>query len=213
MTGNMPSRTWTQPAPPSPAILQHRRMHHTWIGALVAVAMFLFAGPILAYEEVFEWLGYPFLLAGVLGRMVASMYIGGRKSATVIATGPYSVVRNPLYVCSLSGVIGVGLVTGMLTLLALFIATFLLYYRDVVRREERHLEQTFGDEYRAYKRRVPRWLPKPWLWQSPETIEVRPRHVWVTLRDVAWFLAFLPAVELWAYLRAIGLIPVLYRLY
>ena len=30
--------------------------------------------------------------------------------------------------------------------------------------EERKLVREFGDAYRAYQQRVPRLLPRPWLW-------------------------------------------------
>ena len=44
--------------------------------------------------------------------------------------------------------------------LLLLPAVILLVRRLVIAGEERYLEQRFGDEYRRYKERVPRWLPR-----------------------------------------------------
>ncbi|MHA2314349.1 MAG: methyltransferase family protein [Candidatus Hermodarchaeia archaeon] len=41
-----------------------------------------------------------------------------------------------------------------------------------IKREEPDLERRFGDEYRQYKRNVPRWIPRrsPWTSKSPINI-------------------------------------------
>lgn len=71
--------------------------------------------------------------------------------------GPYQWLRNPMYV-------GLGLITGGLGLalasdwtLALLVPAAILMHRGVVLREERYLEDKFGDAYRDYKDRVPRY--------------------------------------------------------
>jgi len=202
----------TSPPPASTAALQKSRMRHTWAFALPMGVLVLFiepAGP----EEVLEWTGMLLLIAAVLGRMVCSLYVGGRKNRALVADGPYSVVRNPLYLASFVGVLGIGLGTGMFTVAAMLVVLFALYYRHVVAREEGFLESAFGEDYRDYRRRVPRWLPDLRLWRSPAAIEVEPRYVLITLRDSAWFLVYVPAMELVEYLRDAGLVPALFRLY
>lgn len=80
------------------------------------------------------------------------------KPATRLATtGAYRYVRNPMYVglMLLVGGLGVGFASDW-TLVLLIGMAFVL--RDgVVLREERYLEQKFGDDYRRYKASVPRW--------------------------------------------------------
>jgi len=42
--------------------------------------------------------------------------------------------------------------------LAASIPALLVVHYAIIPREERFLEQRFGDAYRAYRHRVPRWL-------------------------------------------------------
>jgi|SRR5690606_5803833 len=53
-----------------------------------------------------EWAGLALLILAVLGRCACMLYLGGRKGADLVAEGPYSVSRNPLYVFSILAVCG-----------------------------------------------------------------------------------------------------------
>jgi hypothetical protein len=101
------------------------------------------------------------------------------------------------------------LVSASLTLTMLLVGLFILYYPQVVRREETALQARFGDDYRRYLARVPRWIPDFSLWRSPAAIEVRLRFVWRTLWDSAVFFLAFPVFELLDYLHEGGLLPVL----
>jgi protein-S-isoprenylcysteine O-methyltransferase Ste14 len=77
---------------------------------------------------------------------------------TLITSGPYRFSRNPLY---LGGNVfiffGASLVVGSPS--ALLITAVHIPLVDLfIRREEKQLEQTFGEEWRRYKDRVRRWL-------------------------------------------------------
>jgi protein-S-isoprenylcysteine O-methyltransferase Ste14 len=163
-------------------------------------------------HESIEAVGIGLIVLCILGRTWCSLYIGGRKNQLLIADGPYSVSRNPLYFFSIVGAVGVGAQVGSLA-----IATFCGFiawavFLRTAWREEAALGAAFGDDYRAYLARVPRFLPKPSLWVDRATVEVRPRVVLMTFVDALVFLAAFPVAEGIEYVHQTGLIPVLLTL-
>ena len=93
--------------------------------------------------------------------MYLTNFLGWRNAygeAKVLETaGMYRWSRNPIYVVTIVGMVGIGtvvaswIVTSMLIMWTLFylLAPFL---------EEPWLEREYGAEYLAYKKRVPRFL-------------------------------------------------------
>jgi len=78
---------------------------------------------------------------------------------TALATsGPFKLSRNPAYVGATSIYIGIALCTRSLQALTFLPIALAVLDREVVAREERYLESTFGKEYRSYAKRVPRWF-------------------------------------------------------
>lgn len=81
-----------------------------------------------------------------------------KPDSTLITGGPFRYSRNPLYiVLSLVQLTAaIWLNNGwILALLPVSIVVITIY---AIRREERYLEQLFGQPYRDYKSRVRRWL-------------------------------------------------------
>jgi hypothetical protein len=77
----------------------------------------------------------------------------------LIDTGPFAVVRNPLYVGNIALWVGFAL-TARLAWMAPLIALLLgAEYHAIVKWEEQLLLSRLGDAYREYTTRVPRWLP------------------------------------------------------
>ncbi|HLF58253.1 MAG TPA: isoprenylcysteine carboxylmethyltransferase family protein [Alphaproteobacteria bacterium] len=199
---------------PRPQLLKARR-RHTWIAALPLVFFLLVTDSswraLSALNELYQWLGYFALLLCVLGRAWCSAYIGGRKNYELITLGPYSVVRNPLYVFSFIGVAGIGLASGTVTFLVALAVLFAAYYRIVVKREEAFLASGFGQAFAGYAARVPRWWPDFSLWRDAPEIAVRPHFLLITLRDSSVFLLAFPLLELIEWGHEAGLLPVLLR--
>jgi protein-S-isoprenylcysteine O-methyltransferase Ste14 len=82
----------------------------------------------------------------------------------LVVEGPYRHVRNPMISAVLAVLLGEAALLGSIGI-ALWTAAFAVTNAGwFVLGEEPGLEQRFGDEYREYKRQVPRWLPRrtPW---------------------------------------------------
>jgi protein-S-isoprenylcysteine O-methyltransferase Ste14 len=79
----------------------------------------------------------------------------------VVDAGPYRWVRNPMYLAVFLVVAGEALLFLSAPLLVYLGLVALVVQLFVVGYEEPTLTERFGDEYRAYLRRVPRWIPRP----------------------------------------------------
>jgi len=79
-------------------------------------------------------------------------------STVLIRHGLYRWSRNPMYLGAVLLVAGVAILLGSLVSLVVVIAFFLVLQEGFIRREERLLDETFGERYRDYRRSVRRWL-------------------------------------------------------
>ncbi len=81
-----------------------------------------------------------------------------RESRRLVLSGPYRFSRNPDYVGQALVVAGVGVFLALAWVLVALVPALLLVRYGVIAREERYLEQRFGEEYRRFRGRVRRWL-------------------------------------------------------
>src|SRR5713226_3679090 len=98
---------------------QHMRRMVLAVLIVVLFATLLFGQsvfpPHTPVHETLEMVGVLLIFLGIVGRLWATLYIGGRKSAEVVTGGPYSITRNPLYVFSTVAAAGVGAQIGSIT--------------------------------------------------------------------------------------------------
>jgi len=80
---------------------------------------------------------------------------------TVIATGPYRWVRNPMYIAVLAVIIGQAWLFMSLAIAVYALAIALIVHTFVVVYEEPTLTQQFGESYVTYRKEVRRWIPLP----------------------------------------------------
>jgi protein-S-isoprenylcysteine O-methyltransferase Ste14 len=121
----------------------------------------------------------PFLPRGV-GRIIGWPLIGGgtllggwfrqtmhdadapvrtdRPVPRLTTDGPFRFSRNPAYVALAMIYTGIAVLRNSLWAILLLPLVLLVIQREVIGREERYLERTFGEEYLDYKRRVRRWV-------------------------------------------------------
>ena len=199
------------------ALGNYQRTRRIMIAVLVVV---LFVGllvgqsyfePDTPVHELIETLGVVLIFLGIIGRLWATLYIGGRKSAEVVSGGPYSITRNPLYVFSSVAACGVGAQIGSITATIGFGVICAAAFHIVILREEKFLKEALGAPYLAYMARVPRFFPKLSLYDEGDTGSFKPRVLLITLMDGLVFLVALPAFELVDTAQQAGILPVLFR--
>jgi protein-S-isoprenylcysteine O-methyltransferase Ste14 len=125
----------------------------------------VFSGFLLA--AAFLWLsapswtslaaGIPVSIAGLAIRAWAAGHL--EKNLVLTGSGPYSFVRNPLYIGTLAVAAGLAIASRRWVLGALFAVAFVLIYLPVVELEEQHLRNLFPD-YAEYARAVPKLIPR-----------------------------------------------------
>ncbi len=80
------------------------------------------------------------------------------RTTALVTSGPFRLTRNPLYLSLGLLLAGVAVAVNSLALALAIIPWAAVMRWGVIGREERYLEAKFGDDYRAYCRRVRRWL-------------------------------------------------------
>jgi protein-S-isoprenylcysteine O-methyltransferase Ste14 len=78
----------------------------------------------------------------------------------LMTRGPYAYSRHPMYLTELALWLGWAVLYGSLIVLAGLVALCVVV-SILAPREERALEAKFGEAYRQYRARVPRWLGLP----------------------------------------------------
>jgi protein-S-isoprenylcysteine O-methyltransferase Ste14 len=156
--------------------------------------------------------GLVLLLVAMGGRLWANVYVLGRKDRVLVTHGPFSVTRNPLYLFSLIGFLGVGLALESLALAALLGAVFFITHWPTILVEERRLEAVFGAEYEAYRARVPRFVPALRLPEAAGELTVDMRRFRGCLRDCLAIPLVFVVAELLEWSKLAGTVPVLINL-
>ena len=135
-------------------------------GLILAAAFVWRADPVLPTLIM----GLPLALAGLAIRAWAAGHL--RKNEQLTTSGPYAMVRNPLYIGTLLTALGCTVAAARAELAFLAGAVFLFVYLPVMEQEEQHLAKLFPD-FAAYAARVhqlfptlpPRFPPRQFSWQ------------------------------------------------
>jgi protein-S-isoprenylcysteine O-methyltransferase Ste14 len=96
-----------------------------------------------------------------LGRLWSSA-ITRKENHRIVDSGPYALVRHPIYTGLIAAILASAIVEATLTAL-IGVALVVLGLWVKARAEERFLSGELGaDAYESYRRRVPMLLPRPW---------------------------------------------------
>ncbi len=190
------------------------------------------SGPFTSDLANTVWFGVSFgiALAGAVLRIITSGYAalgtsGSTKEGAIAAelntTGPYSLVRNPLYTGRILNFTGIAMMSGSWEYGVLtFLISFIVYERISVYEEE-FLRKEFGEQHAAWAEQVPFLLPKLHGWKKPKYPFWVRRCIMREDKKIIWLLgvtalcdfaqrgfdpAQLPENLFWYYLWGIGLI-------
>ena len=112
-------------------------------------------------------IGVPFIVIGESLRIWAVGYAGASTRARtlgaardLVTTGPYSYVRNPLYLGNFLLSFGVCIVANVYWLVAILIIGYFSQYLPIIALEESYLLESCGRIYQAYQEQVPRFVPR-----------------------------------------------------
>jgi protein-S-isoprenylcysteine O-methyltransferase Ste14 len=161
------------------------------------VPFLLVAVLVPAHSSAVDWIvGALLVIAGEWVRIAgvsAAGTVTRRRSRNVqrlVDYGIFGWVRNPLYVGNFLAWMGFVTISGVLWFLPVAIVLFAAEYSLIVAYEEGVLESIFGEEYLAYKRRTPRWIPRP------PGVKTNGPHDWgeAWRSEVSTFFAYLALV-------------------
>lgn len=145
------------------------------IGARILEVAILIALPILSHYLIpvmiviakpYSYLGAVVMLLGLalmtwaamLFRKVGTSFQLQGGGSVLLTSGPFKFSRNPMYLGMLIWLIGLAVLLGSLIVFLFPILFFLLANFLIIPLEERNMEQTLGEQFTVYKRRVRRWL-------------------------------------------------------
>ena len=115
-----------------------------------------------------RWVGLPLIVLGACGLLWCIWEFGraGRGTLSpadapqfVVRGGLYRYVRNPMYVSVFTALVG-EIIFFRSPWLIVWAAVVASWFFVVAISEERRLGRQFGEPYEAYRRTVPRWLPR-----------------------------------------------------
>jgi hypothetical protein len=118
------------------------------------------------------WPGAVVIAFGEFVQLWAAAHL--HKDVKMVRSGPYALLRNPMYFGR--GFVGLGftLLTWRWYLIAAYVLAFAGYAQARVLGEEVRLRRLFGEDYEQYCAAVNRWFPRPrtrlsnarWSWEA-----------------------------------------------
>lgn len=112
------------------------------------------------------WIGAAITVAGLLFAVWARKHLGSNWSSSVtikqghdlITTGPYALVRHPIYTGILTGFLGTAIALSQVRGAIGFVIIFLVLWAKL-RREEKWMRSQFGETYAAYAHQTAALVP------------------------------------------------------
>jgi len=168
-----------------PAVFGKRTVRRQSTGSRILQLILLLSAYVLVVDSGRDWgvlnrrvvpegstataVGYGLLLAGMLFAAWARLFLGGNWSSdvtlkedhTLVQSGPYRIVRHPIYTGLLVALLGTAIALGELRcFLGLLLAAIAWKIKSLS--EETLMVQQFGDQYARYREHVKGLVPYLW---------------------------------------------------
>jgi protein-S-isoprenylcysteine O-methyltransferase Ste14 len=104
--------------------------------------------------------GLPICLLGLLLILMSSISYSTAPLSEPMSKGAYAISRHPMYLGFFLGLVGIG-VAGASWVFLLCALVWIVAWHFGVIEEERILLEKYGDAYREYMNRTPRWIGFP----------------------------------------------------
>ncbi len=140
----------------------------TLVGALILVAVDRFV-PDFSYDYPGSWFigGAIMLAGGAIDLLAAGLFrskgttvnpIKVENATKLVTTGLFALSRNPMYLGMAMFLLGLGIGLGTHVTPVVVVAFVIWMNTSQIAREEKAMEDLFGEEYRAYRAKVRRWI-------------------------------------------------------
>ena len=106
------------------------------------------------------YVSLPILIIAAVMTILTSFNFASTPQGQPVTKGIYSISRHPIYVGAFFLFLGTSIATASWVLLILALA-WIIIWRVVVPAEETYLLERYGDAYREYMKRTPRWIGIP----------------------------------------------------
>ncbi|MFC1703389.1 methyltransferase family protein [Candidatus Omnitrophota bacterium] len=172
-------------------------------GAILGIFLLIFATPSMSVILI----GLPIIMLGEIIRFWANGCITKTESLTTF--GPYAYVRNPLYLGTNTMMVGFCIISGNLWASLIVMSAYYTIYRRQILAEESDLEKLFQDDYRKYKKHVPRIIPALRRYPFAESKGFRMKKLQRNkeVANASWVLVLLVAF----YLYKLKIAPLFYE--
>ena len=115
----------------------------------------------LRLGTVWFYAGLPVYLLGLVSYAMVWVGFATTPPDKPVTRGVYRYSRNPMYLSTIILFVGVGIATASWIFLLLPVVYMIMPLLRMVEAEERHCLKVYGDAYREYMKRTPRWIGIP----------------------------------------------------